>query len=169
MSVPNQENWYALYTRSNFEKKIYYSLINSQVNAFLPMIKQKHTYSDRKKTIEIPLVPGYVFVFTSENYIPQLCYYTGVVRVVRIEGKPCVVDPQDILRLKTIVKLGIETTCKPVICDTGRKVQVVRGPLKGWEGFVSMMKSKFMVVFQVSGIYKSLSVEIDSRNLKILN
>ena len=53
--------WYALYTRSRFEKKMLSELTDRRIEVFLPMREILSRWKDRKKEIAWPLFPGYCF------------------------------------------------------------------------------------------------------------
>jgi hypothetical protein len=56
--------------------------------SFLPLHKEIRTWSDRKKQIELPLFPSYIFVYTSlcERY--KSLQVKGIVNYVSFDGKP---------------------------------------------------------------------------------
>ncbi|MEP2237757.1 MAG: transcription termination/antitermination NusG family protein [Maribacter sp.] len=60
------KNWYVLYVKPKNEKKVAERLSAHQVDVYCPMIKEVKQWSDRKKTIEVPLFSSYVFVNISE-------------------------------------------------------------------------------------------------------
>ena len=54
-------NWFVVYTRSNFERK-QKNLSSKNIEAYCPTFKTIKQYSDRKKKVEKVLLPNYVFV-----------------------------------------------------------------------------------------------------------
>jgi len=60
--VSDAGNWYALQTRARHEKVIAQRLQESGLTTFLPMVTEVHRWSDRKKTVELPLFTCYLFV-----------------------------------------------------------------------------------------------------------
>lgn len=54
--------WFVIYTKPRHEKKIVKQLSNINVGHFLPMVKCLRRWSDRKKYIDVPLFPSYIFV-----------------------------------------------------------------------------------------------------------
>ena len=54
-------NWYAIWTRSRHEKIVRDQLDKKAVDVFLPTIGKWSRWKDRKKKIDWPLFPGYVF------------------------------------------------------------------------------------------------------------
>ena len=62
--VPSLEtsDWYALQTRIRFERKICQQIQSKDQEAYVPLTRERHRWSDRCQTVELPLFPGYVFV-----------------------------------------------------------------------------------------------------------
>jgi len=162
-----EHNWYAIYTRCRFEKKIYSRIQKLGIEAFLPLIKEERVWSDRVKTVEIPLLPSYVFVRTIDSELSNLYYIPGFVRIVSFEGKPYKINEKDIELIKTIIVGGIpiEHTNR---CTKGDRVKVVRGPLKDWEGYVQEIKRQSRITFYFDGIDQFLSVEIAMQDVEII-
>src|SRR5438552_566415 len=51
--------WYAIKTRSNHEKLVARALRDKGLGVFLPVSRERHTWSDRTKLVEIPLFSTY--------------------------------------------------------------------------------------------------------------
>jgi transcription antitermination factor NusG len=66
-AVVEQPRWYAVHTRARHEKAVTAQLERIGVTTFLPLIRETHRWSDRKKTIQCVLFDGYTFVFL-ESY-----------------------------------------------------------------------------------------------------
>ena len=160
-----EDRWYAIYTKSRFEKKINNSLERSGFKTFLPLVKEKRVWSDRLKTIYTPLLRSYVFVKTSRDQIHNLYYFPGFVRFVSFEGKPCEIKEEEIALLEKIVVHGfqVETTEE---CVVGDDVRIVRGPLKGWTGRVLRKNGKSRIVFQFENLQQTICVEVKACNLE---
>ena len=50
-----EQNWYALYTKPRFEKKVSSLLFENNFNCYLPLVSTIKQWSDRKKKVELPL------------------------------------------------------------------------------------------------------------------
>ena len=57
------KNWFALYVQPRKEKVVEKELLRNNYEAFLPIKKCLRQWKDRKKMVEMPLIPSYVFVF----------------------------------------------------------------------------------------------------------
>jgi len=65
-----RSGWYLIYTKPQHEKKVYSRLTELNVDCFLPTRKTLRTWHDRRKYVEEPLFPSYVFIYLKElrNY-----------------------------------------------------------------------------------------------------
>jgi hypothetical protein len=57
-----ESEWYAVYTRSHQERRVKTQLDGKEVENFLPTFEKISQWKDRKKPIQLPLFPGYLFV-----------------------------------------------------------------------------------------------------------
>ena len=63
-----EKKWNAIYVASRQEKKVFDVLQKKGIQSYLPLVKTLRQWSDRKKMVEFPLLPGYVFVcLTNES------------------------------------------------------------------------------------------------------
>ncbi len=62
MTEVNTETWYAVHTRARHERVIAQRLREQGINTFLPLVTEVHRWSDRRKSVEVPLFGCYVFV-----------------------------------------------------------------------------------------------------------
>ena len=158
-------NWYAVYTKPHFERKIFQALDRSNFHVFLPLIKEKRVWSDRIKTVKVPLLPNYLFVKIHEHETKSIFDFPGVVRYVSSEGKPSVIKEKDIEYLEKIVNNGFKArnTC---ILDVGEEVRITRGPLVGCEGRLLKKLGKTRIVLQISAIPRAISVEVQASDIE---
>src|SRR5262245_65794889 len=69
----NDDLWYALKVRPRSEWMVAANLRNRGYEPFLPTYKSKRRWSDRIKTLELPLFPGYLFCrFDVQTRLPIL-------------------------------------------------------------------------------------------------
>ncbi|MGB8191595.1 MAG: UpxY family transcription antiterminator [Chitinophagaceae bacterium] len=66
--------WYLIYTRPRHEKKVHTRLAELGIHSFLPMKKELSVWHDRKRYIDKPLFPSYVFI----NVNDMKEYYNGL-------------------------------------------------------------------------------------------
>ena len=59
--------WVAFYTLPRNEKKIFSKLQEKGYITYLPLKKELHKWHDRKKWVDVPLIPSYIFVKAKKN------------------------------------------------------------------------------------------------------
>ncbi len=159
--------WYALYTRSRFEKKMLGELTDRSIEVFLPMREVLSRWKDRKKRIWIPLFPGYLFVNhvdTPENRF-RILNIPGAVRFVGFEGHANPVPDEQILAVRRFLEASIAIDPYPYV-QVGSRVEVIAGPLKGIRGILVEKRGRFRFVIQVDLIRQAVSVEIDASDVR---
>ncbi len=158
-------HWYAIYTKSRFEKKIFTALQKKSIQAFLPLLKEKRRWSDRIKTIQVPMLPSYVFVRLCESQFTKLYYLPGFVRLVSFEGKPCIIKAKEIELMEQITRHGLAVK-KANVCEIGDVVRIVNGPLKGWEGTIEQKMGKDRILFYLDGVQQVISIAVEAGDVE---
>jgi transcription termination/antitermination protein NusG len=159
--------WYALYTRSRFEKKMLGELTDRRIEVFLPMREVLSRWKDRKKRIWMPLFPGYIFlnhIDTPENRF-RILNMPGAVRFVGFEGHANAIPEEQILSVRKFLETNIAVDPYPYV-QVGSRVEVIAGPLKGIRGLLVEKRGRFRFVIQVDLIRQAVSVEIDASDVR---
>jgi transcriptional antiterminator RfaH len=156
------QKWYAVYTRSRFEKQVLKGLQDQGIEAYLPLIKTVRQWSDRKKTVEVPLFSSYVFVHIDRRFYDQVLQTMGVVKYITFEGKAATIPPDQIDNLRIIVNSDekVETTWETR--RKGDKVMVIAGSLKGLRGELISDGERRKVLVRIDSIDQNLVVEVHS-------
>ena len=152
--------WYAAYTRARHEKLVARQLQERQIACFLPLYSSVRRWKDRRKMLELPLFPGYVFVHIHPEDRLQVLGIPGVARFVSINGRPAEVPESDIESLQRGVANGVHAEPHPYL-KVGQRVHVKRGPLAGSEGILVRKKDKLRVVLSIHLIMRSVAAEVE--------
>jgi len=160
--------WYALYVSSRAEKKVEAELSRKGFENFLPLKTTLRRWSDRKKLVELPLISGYIFIrIPYKNYLEAL-QTRHVVAFVRFEGKPAVIQDNQIDFLKRMLKqTDYEWEVTTEELSPGQKVEIIAGPFIGMEAELIAIKGKKRVGVRIEQINNVLLVEIPMEDLKI--
>jgi transcription antitermination factor NusG len=156
------KEWYAVYTRSRHEEKVYTLLKNKDFEVFLPKAETWSRRKDRRKKIWVPLFPGYIFVQSQlDNYTHlDILKTAGVVRIIGIKGHPTPIPKEEIVSLKLIVNSGQPVFTHDYI-KTGDKVTVIDGPFEGAVGTILRAKSKKdKLVVSIPLLQRSIAAEM---------
>jgi transcriptional antiterminator NusG len=157
----NIEKWFALLVKPRHEKAVSSILKNKGYETFLPLYRQRHTYSrGRSKVSELPLFPGYVFCrFNPVTRLPLLTT-PGVFYVVGVGRTPVALDDQEITSLQTVVKSGVSAEPHPFL-RTGEQVRIIDGPLAGAEGILMYIKQAPRLILSITLLQRSVLAEVD--------
>jgi len=161
------ERWYAIWTRSRHEQVVRTQLDDKHVPAFLPTLTKWSRWKDRRKQIEVPLFPGYVFARFDAAERLAVLKCSGVVSIVSINGAPAPVPDEEIDAVRTLVSSTLPYDPCPTI-KTGTMVEVVHGPLKGVTGRLTRKGSQARLVLAVNLIGQGVSVQVDAADVRAL-
>jgi transcription antitermination factor NusG len=158
---PPPHHWFALQTRSRYEKVVQGQLEKKNVEHFLPMIGKISQWTDRKKEIRVPLFAGYCFArFALADRLPVL-QSQGVVRVVGHAGCPEPIPDDEIESLRKLIIHSSNFVCHPYLRE-GMLVKVISGPLQGVNGRFIREARQSRLVVSISLIQRAVAVEIDA-------
>ncbi len=155
--------WYAVYVRSRYEKKVHQMLLEQEIVSFLPLLETWKQWSDRKKKVSEPLFRGYVFVnieLRKDNI--NVLDTEGVVKFIGIGRNPSVIGKKDIEWLKKLVREPDAVTGTVSSLPAGQKVRVLAGPFKDLEGVVVKQGREARLVVFFDTIMQGVEVSIFS-------
>lgn len=157
--------WYALRVRTKCEKIVAGGLNQRDIIHFLPLYKKLTQWSDRVKTIHVPLFPGYIFANLSGRQLNRVVTIPGFMYIVGQGSVPEPLDELDIIAVRRLVAEGAGVSPWP-FCTTGQVVEVFRGPLAGLRGVYLRAKSEDRLVISLPLLQRSVSTEIESYNVR---
>ena len=161
-------SWFAIYTRPRWEKKILSALNSLDIEAFLPLRMQLKQWSDRKKWVEEPLFPGYIFVNVTGRAYFDAINVTGAVRYVAFQGEAVVVPDAQIEAIRIfLLQLEAETKTEEPCPEPGVEVEIIAGPLAGISGIMQGRKGHHKVTIYIESVKQSIMVEIPRNNIRI--
>lgn len=152
--------WYAVRVRSNYERVTAAHLRERGYEEFSPSFQVQRRWSDRTKTIEQFLFPGYVFTRLDPHNRLLAITAPGVVGLVGFGKSPTPIPDQEIESIRTIVRSGLLMKPWPFL-KVGERVLIERGPLAGVEGILQDVKGKFRLIVSISLLHRSASAEVD--------
>ena len=152
--------WYAVHTRSRHEKQVGLFLSEKGVETFLPLVHTLSRRRDRKKYVDIPLFPGYLFVFAEKERLYDVKYTRGVTRIIGTGlGVPTPIPNRQIQDIKSVMETEVQLDPFPYL-KKGRMVRVKSGPLKGLEGILVERKGHYKLVIQIDLLQKGAAAEV---------
>jgi len=152
--------WYALHTRSNFERLAADGLSHRGLETFFPAYTSRRRWSDRTKTISLPLFPGYIFCRLDIQHRLPVITTPGVVGIVGVGKQPIPVVEEEIATIQSIVRSDVLIHPWPFL-RTGEAILIESGPLTGVEGILLSVKGQYRLVVSVTLLQRSVAVEIE--------
>lgn len=161
--------WYALYTRSNFERRVAVELAAKSLENYLPAFQQLHQWKDRKKWVDVPVFPGYVFARfrDTEKTRLKVLRTAGTVRILGQADRIEPIPDAEIESVRRLLKSDVPCFAHPFLRE-GAWVRVKRGALKGLEGLLVRVKSQTRLVLSISLLSQSVATEIDVADVEVL-
>lgn len=153
-------DWFALRVKPHAERSLYATLRSNGVDALLPLYPDRRQWSDRIKTLNLPLFPGYVFCRLQSSFPLKLVTLPGVIGFVQFGDGPAPIPDREIQNLLRILDSG--RRLRPLaLIHQGQVVRVVSGPLTGLTGPVLRIKDDHCLVVSVEILQRSVAVTLD--------
>jgi transcription antitermination factor NusG len=148
-AVSDGMEWYAIYTKPRWEKKVFAALQSQGIIAYCPMNRVVRQWSDRKKTVELPLFSSYVFVQIAATGQDQVRRTPGVVNFVYWLGRLAVIRNSEMVALQDFVDKHKEIHLEALDYVKGDTVEIDAGPLKGQKGIIQKVgKNRLELVLE---------------------
>jgi transcription antitermination factor NusG len=160
------KNWFALYVSSRQEKKIAEDFLRKGIESYCPLKKELRQWSDRKKWVNFPMLPGYLFVHISPLDRDKVLSQKGVVNFVRHNGKDALVKDREIDILRVIEQEGYYVEEKNQVINNDDLVEILEGPFKGLKGIVeNKLDENIVYVVLIESISQALKIKVPKKNL----
>ncbi len=166
-AAPSADPWYVIQTRYRFEAKIAAQLQSKGVETFLPLLNEVHHWSDRQKTISLPLFSGYVFVRLrpSPPARARVLRTEGVMGFVNVHGDASPIPSQQIDDLRRLLAQKLPCALHAFL-KVGQRVRIRGGCLDGLEGILAQSGQKTLVI-SIECIQRSVAVTIEGYELEL--
>ena len=156
--------WLAARVRSAYAWKVRASLRDAGIEEFLPTYTEEVRWSDRTKTVERALFPGYIFLRVMD--VSAALRIAGIVQILASNLKPTPI-PSDQIDAVRLVCLSAENVL-PCAHVVGESVTVATGPLAGVTGTVKRVKGGLRLIVAIELLGRAISVEIDAADVETL-
>jgi transcription elongation factor/antiterminator RfaH len=155
-------DWYALYVKSRHEFVVSNELQRKGIDTFLPSIQKLSQWKDRKKPIQVPLFPGYLFVHITPDpeAFSRVRKTRGIVTFVSsTTGCPTPAAPEEIHALKIMLDSGDIVDIYPHLKE-GAPVRMRKGIFQGAEGILEKKDDQCVFIVSIKLLGKSVGVRI---------
>ena len=160
-SAEAESSWFAIQTWPRHEKKVAAQLREKGISVYLPMYSEKRQWSDRQRSVELPLFPQYAFVRITpktDARIPVL-RTPGVTGFVGKRGVGVPVSDSEIEGIRTVLVQGVSFSHHSFL-NVGKRIRIRGGSLDGVEGILTAINRDATLVVSVELIQRSLAIRI---------
>jgi transcription termination/antitermination protein NusG len=156
------QSWYALHTRPRHEKIVEQRLNERGVATFLPVVTEVHRWSDRKKSVQLPLFSCYIFAKFVPNRAERLrvLRVDGVLGLVGSHNEGAPIPDDQIHAVQAVVEGAVPWSSHPFL-KVGQRVRIRGGSLDGLEGILVSRNGSDTLVISVDAIQRSLAVRVE--------
>lgn len=145
-------NWYVVYTKPKWEKKVAERLNEMGIIAYCPLIKKISQWSDRKKIINVPLFNSYIFVQITEKNRNMIFDVVGVIRYLFWLGKPAVVKEEEIKAIQNWLSSPLEYEVSLGKWEKGDKIVLDSGPFRDQSAIIQEVKQNhYLLILESLG------------------
>ena len=161
VSPDDPPSWFAVRTRTRFEKRVASDFREKGIETFLPLYTVKHKWSDRQRLVHLPLFPAYVFVRmqVSQEIRVSVLRTVGVTGFVGARGLGTPIPDGEIQTIQTVLERRAPFQLYPFL-NVGQLVRVRGGCLDGIEGILTAIQGNESLVVSVQLIQKSIALQI---------
>jgi transcription antitermination factor NusG len=161
----DRPEWYAVYANVRHEKRVKECLDRRMVECYLPSYRSVRRWLDRRKEVELPLFPGYLFVRIAYRSRLQVLTVPGIVHIVSFDGRPAPICEDEIEVLRQALSRGTNWEPHPYL-KVGRRVRIRNGPLCGVEGTLVRRKEGYRLIISIELIMRSVATEVDEADVE---
>ena len=162
-----KKQWYALYTRPRWEKKVAELLEKKKVEVYCPLNKVERQWADRRKVVMEPLFKGYVFVKVEEAKKWELLRVNGILNYVHWLGKPAKIKDEEIDTIRKFLNEFNDVEVVERSMQVAAEVRIKQGVLMNYHGMVLELHGNRALV-RIDSMGLQLSAVFDKKNLELV-
>jgi transcriptional antiterminator RfaH len=159
------KQWIAIYTKPRHEKTVLSQFEEKGIESYLPLIRQKHRWSDRMKWVETPIFKSYIFAHVELKDNLEVLQTRGVNHIVKFQNKIAVIPDAQITNLRKMIEGGFDPSPSDYFV-IGDEVEVIGGLLIGMNGIVSRTDTEDKLIIKIDAIQHAVAVQIERKYLK---
>ena len=162
------KQWIVVRSKPRSEKVAHNELVKKNIEAYLPLLKERRKWSDRKKWVEFPLFSSYLFARIDIKDSIFVLQTQGVNTIVKFGKQIAIVQNSVIKAIRLAMEGGYQLEPVEYFLE-GNRVEVVAGPMKGIKGIVAKLRGQNRLIIKIDAIQQALSIQIESKFIRNLN
>lgn len=134
----------------------------------MPLKQELRQWKDRKKLLEVPLIPSYIFMNIEEAEMWDIVRINGCVKFVWFNGKPCPIPDNQINSIKLLLEKNVEIGQESIDPSCGDLVRIIDGDFVGLIGVFLHKKGKKNFAVRINSLGIDLTITIDKSNFELV-
>lgn len=159
-ATASPKQWHVLYTKSRAEKKLATKLKRAGIESYCPVREEVRQWSDRKKKVEVPVLPSMVLVNISKEKRKNVFLCSNAVRYLYWEGRPATVPQREVDALRESLTQQNVLSHEAYSLKPGSSVDLSEWGFRGEKGKVKYLSGNFCwIVMENLGMVIKLRVK----------
>ena len=143
-------------------------MVLAGLEVYLPLQKVMKQWSDRKKKVELPLIPSVLFVRLEWKEIASVYSIVGVTGILKYLGQAAIVKDQEIQNLRILLQEVFVDELTQVDIQAGDLVEVIAGPFKGMQALAIQLQNSMRLIIEIKNMGVGFSVNVPKNYVKPL-
>jgi transcriptional antiterminator RfaH len=161
--------WYLIYTKPRHEKKVNVCLLEKGITTFLPTRKILRNWHDRRKYIDEPLFPSYIFIYLND----MQSYYDGMntegsLYFVRTGKEIARVNEMVVNNIKLATSHSNDIKVTDQVIKPGAQLVITKGVLTGLSCEVIQIDSKQKLLVRIELLQRSILLTVSDEYLSLI-
>jgi transcription antitermination factor NusG len=167
--APEEPFWFAIRTRPRYEKKVTSGLQEKGIETFLPLNSTKHQWSDRRRVVDLPVFPGYVFVRIASSLPSRISVLrtNGVISFVGVRNMGIPIPDCEMEAIQAVREEGVAFNSSPYL-TVGQSVRIRGGCLDGIRGVLMAVNGDQSLIISVHVIQRSIAMRIEGYKVEAI-
>lgn len=153
-------HWYAIHVTAQHERKVAVGLQALGFETYVPVRRELHRWSDRKKWVDVVLAPNLVFVRLAMCNKMQVYTSRAVQYFICAPGQhqPSIIHDEQMSEFIRMTQTAekVDLTQQPL--QKGDRVRVLEGPLIGCEGELLRLDGETRLVVRLGDMFAATTM-----------
>ena len=140
------KKWFVLRTKPRQEKKAASYLSDNGFEVYIPLRQTIKIWSDRKKKVEEPIIPSYIFIHISEKERQSIFPAIGITNYMYWLKKPVVIRDKEMEQMQRWFDDHAAKEIQSREITVGSEVKIESGVMMGKSGIVEKVGNRFITL-----------------------
>ncbi len=155
----NARGWFAAHVRYQREQAVSALLAVKGIETYVPTFAVISQWADRKKQLDRPLFPGYVFCRMGAGEWFKIQSSAGVLRIIGVGKQPIEIDPHEMEAIHLMEAAGVPRKPCPYV-TVGDLVEVKSGPMSGFTGILKELRNERTLIISIGLLKRSVAIDL---------